>query len=593
MNKVLLLITLSILGACSEQANVGGPSGPNTAPTETADEFIARVNAEYKEQWREKHTAEWVYTTYITVDSAHTFSLANERFAAWRSRMVKESLAYADQEVSAETRRALDFLKLGALLVAPDDDAKRKEQAQILAELKGAYGAGKYCRSDAECFGGQALENLMEQTRDYDELLEYWIGWRGISPPMRDQYERYAELANEGANELGYGDLGEMWRSGFDMTATEFQTETGRLLGEGDRPRARELFGLALTMAACLGVGMIAVGLAVVSPAATFMGAQGEVHDDAVTYLGIRVLGAPAVLITITCFGALRGLQDMRTPMGIALGINLLNILLDAVLIFGAGPIPALGIAGAAWASVASQYLGMFWSLLAVRSRLGLPSRLHTRDARKILVIAGDLFLRTGLLTGFMLLGTRAATLMGEDQAAAHQAVRSVWLFTAFALDAFALTAQSLTSYFLGARRPDAALSVARVSCFWGLLTGVVLTFAMLGGQGLVEDLLVPPAALHAFAVAWLVAALAQPLNAVSFVTDGIHWGTGDFRYLRNAMFLATTCGAAAIYFMDESKPDALTTLWIITAGWIAIRSVFGVIRVWPGIGASPLRRSW
>jgi len=70
---------------------------------------------------------------------------------------------------------------------------------------------------------------LMEQSRDYDELLEYWIGWRGISPPMRDKYTRYAELANEGARELGYGDLGEMWRSGFDMTADEFQAETGRL----------------------------------------------------------------------------------------------------------------------------------------------------------------------------------------------------------------------------------------------------------------------------------------------------------------------------------------------------------------------------
>ena len=115
------------------------------------------------------------------------------------------------------------------MLVAPDDDAKRKEQAQILADLQGAYGAGKYCRNDAECFGGQKLENLMEQSRDYDELLEYWVGWRTISAPMRDQYARYVELANEGANELGYGDLGEMWRSGFDMTATEFQVETARL----------------------------------------------------------------------------------------------------------------------------------------------------------------------------------------------------------------------------------------------------------------------------------------------------------------------------------------------------------------------------
>jgi peptidyl-dipeptidase A len=226
MKRILVLIAAAaMLSACSEHANVGEPA----APTETADEFIDRVNAEYRDYLREVNAADWIYVTYINEDSAIVSSLANERYAAWRSRMVKESLAYTDQEVSAETRRALDLLKLGALLVAPDDDAKRKEQAQILADLKGSYGAGKYCRNDAECFGGQELENLMEQSRDYDELLEYWIGWRGIAPPMRDKYTRYAELANEGANELGYSDLGEMWRAGFDMTSDEFQAETGRL----------------------------------------------------------------------------------------------------------------------------------------------------------------------------------------------------------------------------------------------------------------------------------------------------------------------------------------------------------------------------
>ncbi len=226
MKRILILIAAAaMLSACSEHANVGEPA----APTETADEFIDRVNAEYRDYWREVNAADWIYVTYINEDSAIVSSLANERYAAWRSRMVKESLAYADHEVSPETRRALDFLKQGAILVAPNDDAKRKEQAQILADLKGSYGAGEYCRNDAECFGGQELENLMEQSRDYDELLEYWIGWRSISPPMRDKFTRYAELANEGANELGYGDLGEMWRAGFDMTADEFQAETGRL----------------------------------------------------------------------------------------------------------------------------------------------------------------------------------------------------------------------------------------------------------------------------------------------------------------------------------------------------------------------------
>lgn len=426
--------------------------------------------------------------------------------------------------------------------------------------------------------------------------LSFWVLVSILAEPLTGLVDTafVSRLGAAPLASLGVGAtvLGSMfWVFNFLQIGT--QTETGNFLGQGNRPRARELCGLALVLATGIGLAIIAVALPLLSPAATAMGAQGEVHEGAVTYLGIRIFGAPAVLITITCFGALRGLQDMRTPMWIALGINLLNILLDAILIFGWGPIPAMGIAGAAWASVVSQYLGMFWCLLAVRAKLGFPSRLHTRDVRKILVIGGDLFMRSGLLTGFMLLATRAATLSGEESAAAHQAIRAVWFFTAFALDAFALTAQSLTSYFLGAREPDQALRVARVTSFWGLLTGAVLTIAMLMGQGLVEDLLVPASALDVFAVAWLVAALAQPLNALSFVTDGIHWGTGDFRYLRNAMFGATAFGAAAIYFMDEAQPGALTTLWIITAAWISIRSLFGVIRIWPGFGNSPLKQTW
>jgi peptidyl-dipeptidase A len=220
-----------MLGACSEQANVGddgGVGGPSR-PTETADEFVDRVNAEYKEYWRELNAAGWLRATYINEDSAIVDALANERYAAWHAGKVKEAMQYDDQDLDPATRRTLDLLKMSALMVAPDDDAKRKELSQILTDMRGMYGAGQYCRNDDECFGGQELENLMEQSRDYDELLEYWIGWRSISPPMREKYERFAELSNEGAREFGHSDLGALWRSSYDMSADEFQAETGRL----------------------------------------------------------------------------------------------------------------------------------------------------------------------------------------------------------------------------------------------------------------------------------------------------------------------------------------------------------------------------
>jgi peptidyl-dipeptidase A len=214
------------IAACSQQ---GAEEASNVTPTETADEFIARVNEEVKELSRESGAAGWVRSTYITKDTAILSSLASERYAAWHSKTVEAALQYDDQELSAETRRAIDLLKLGTNLPAPKDAAKRRELAEISTELTGMYGAGKYCRSDGECISGTELEGLMAESRDYDELLDYWEGWRTISPPMRDKFERYVELANEGANELGYSDLGDMWRAGYDMSPAEFQTETGRL----------------------------------------------------------------------------------------------------------------------------------------------------------------------------------------------------------------------------------------------------------------------------------------------------------------------------------------------------------------------------
>jgi MATE family multidrug resistance protein len=320
------------------------------------------------------------------------------------------------------------------------------------------------------------------------------------------------------------------------------------------------------------------------------MGARQDVHQGAVTYIRIRLFGLPAILLMTVAFGSLRGLLDMRTPLRIAVTINALNILLDAVLIFGLGPIPALGIAGAAWATVASHWLGAAWGLLAVRSRLGLPSRLRSRDARLLLVVGRDLFLRTALLTAFLVLTTRAATRIGSTAGAAHQAIRQIWLFTALVLDAYAATAQSLVSYFLGAGRRDQMIRVARVTCLWSFGTGVALALGMMAGGGAVAVLLVPATARAVFSPAWLASAAFQPLNALSFATDGIHWGTSDYRYLRNVMLAATGLGAAGIALLDESAPGALTGVWLVTGGWIGIRAAFGMARIWPGIGASPFR---
>ncbi len=220
----LLLAVMFV--ACSPQS---ADEPVAKGPVESADEFVARANKELKDLSAELGAAGWVRATYITDDTAIIASAAREKYAVWHSGMVKQALAYDDQELAPGTRRAIELLKLGTSLPTPNDAAKRKELTMIATELGGLYGAGKYCKTDDDCLSGSELEGLMQDTRDYDKLQEYWEGWRTIARPMRAKYQRYVELANEGAAELGYGDLGEMWRAEYDMSPAEFQGEAARL----------------------------------------------------------------------------------------------------------------------------------------------------------------------------------------------------------------------------------------------------------------------------------------------------------------------------------------------------------------------------
>lgn len=372
----------------------------------------------------------------------------------------------------------------------------------------------------------------------------------------------------------------------FNFLSVGTQTEVAQLWGRNDRKRACEINAMSVSMSLVFGCLMILVGWPLVPAAVKWMGAADPLlAADAAEYIYVRLFGAPAVLITLAGFGSLRGLQDMKKPLHIAVTINLINLLLDYPFIFGFGEMPGMGVAGAALASVVSQWIGAIWVLAAIRRKLGFPARLNRADIGRLLQIGGDLFVRTGMLTLFLVIATRAATQIGSESGAAHQAIRQVWIFTALFLDAFAITGQSLVGYFLGGRRLKIAREVARVVCWWSLATGIALALLMLATTDGVIALLVPADAAALFTTAWIINAFAQPLNSLAFATDGIHWGSGDFRFLRNVVIIATAVGVAIIFMLDLSHPRALAHIWLATAVWILIRSVLGMLRIWPGIG--------
>ena len=235
MKKYLLIFFLPLV-ACepggSNTVSEASQPAPDTAAAAvvSADDFIARANAELAEDNAAYMATAWVRATYLNEDTALLASQSAQKYAAWHSRTVDESLQYEGTEMSGPTARALKLLKLGTSKPAPADEAGRRELAEITTLLDGMYGKGKYCPDDGrECMSGSQLEELISSSRDYDENLDYWLGWREVGAPMRQPYQRFVELANEGAAELGYADLGEMWRSNYDMTPEAFEAEATRL----------------------------------------------------------------------------------------------------------------------------------------------------------------------------------------------------------------------------------------------------------------------------------------------------------------------------------------------------------------------------
>ena len=376
----------------------------------------------------------------------------------------------------------------------------------------------------------------------------------------------------------------------FNFLGISSQTEVAQSDGKGEPERAGGIASLALTMALGFGLALIALLLPNLNWLASLLGASGEIQTRADSYMQIRLYGAPAVLLMLVTFGVLRGLQDMRTPLWIAIGVNALNVLLDWLLIFGNGPFPAMGVPGSALASTVSQWLGALAGVGVVAAKLGLSRSFNFRDMARLLRVGGDLFVRTGLLLFFLAYTTRAATRLGADAGAAHQVIRQVYSFTSLALDAYAATVQSLVGYFVGRNEMDWVKRVVRVGAGWSLWTGIALGALMWFGRNAVIAFLVPETAIRVFLPAWAVSAISQPVSSLAFLTDGVHWGTGDYRFLRNAMILAAIVGFGGTWLLNLFEVSSLYWVWIVVGVWVSVRAAFGLLRIWPGIGNSVFR---
>ena len=237
---VLLSAAPSLMGGCaaSQPAAAQGqePSSPAPQGKPTAEEaktFAERVNADLKRLWVRQATAEWIKATYITDDTERNAAWVNEEVLGYMNKAIKDASRFQGLELDPDTARTLHLLRVNSAIAAPSDPQKRAELAALAAKLEGLYGKGKYCKKDnagkESCRDLGELSDVLAESRDYNQLLDAWRGWHSISQPMRPLYERFVALGNEGAQEIGFSNLGDLWKSAYDMPPDAFEKDTQRL----------------------------------------------------------------------------------------------------------------------------------------------------------------------------------------------------------------------------------------------------------------------------------------------------------------------------------------------------------------------------
>ncbi len=226
------------------------PQVAGTATPEEAKKFIEQVDKDLRRLWTARDRAGWVNQNFITDDTEALAASGEEATAAYITDAIQKARRFDGVKgIDPVVARQLLLLKLAQIVPAPSNADERRELAELQSNMTATYGKGEYCPpagsalakakaaggdnrqagADKKCLKLDDLSRVLKKSRNYDELVEAWKGWHAIAPVMKDKYTRYAELGNKGAKEIGFADMGALWRSGYDMSPQEFEADIERL----------------------------------------------------------------------------------------------------------------------------------------------------------------------------------------------------------------------------------------------------------------------------------------------------------------------------------------------------------------------------
>ena len=355
-----------------------------------------------------------------------------------------------------------------------------------------------------------------------------------------------------------------------------------RRLGAGDARGALRSGIDGCWLAVLIGVATIAVGWPLAPWVVSLFGPGDDVAEHAETYLRISFLGIPSMLLVLAATGVLRGLQDTRTPLYVAVSGAVANVVLNVVLVYGLD----LGIGGSALGTVLAQTgMAAVFVRVVVRGarREGVAIRPDGRGVAQAFGAGVPLIVRTVAMRVALIVITVVAAGLGTAELAAHQVAFTTWVLLALILDAVAIAAQALVGRALGAGDVAEAREITRRMVQWGVLSGIALAVLLLViGNGYAR-LFTPDAEVRDLLFAALVVAAAmQPVAGWVFVLDGVLIGAGDGRYLAWASVISVVAflpAAWAVAAADLSGRAGLMWLWGAIGIWMLVRLVTLALR--------------
>jgi peptidyl-dipeptidase A len=225
---------------CPEPAPHAHAASSSPHAPEEAKAFIEQVDKDLRRLWVARDRAGWANQNFITEDTEALAASGEEATAAYMTEAIQKARRFDGVKADPVTARQLLLLKLAQVVPAPSNAEERRELAEIQSSMQGTYGKGEYCPAAGspllkqppggkKCLKLDDLSRVMKRSRNYDEQLEAWKGWHAIAPAMKDKYARYAELGSKGAKEIGFADMGALWRSAYDMPPDAFEADVERL----------------------------------------------------------------------------------------------------------------------------------------------------------------------------------------------------------------------------------------------------------------------------------------------------------------------------------------------------------------------------